>query len=222
MPYAERARLGQVRVVGTSDEQPCPSAGSLSTGAAALPVTAALLPVAPPRSLTAVARGLAPCMRGRVWRKVDIFRARNGYRCCRRVDSLAQVTRFAGRHVTDEGHPGQRRLTIQFQRLSDNTTIVGLVGEMRAQGAMELREALADELTGSPELLVINLSNIVEINSDGVDALHSVAEIAVEGDIEFCLVATPDGRVRRRLDSLKRTESFEIFPSVIEALRRSR
>jgi anti-anti-sigma regulatory factor len=124
--------------------------------------------------------------------------------------------------VTDEGHPGQRRLTIQFQRLSDNTTIVGLVGEMRAQGAMELREALADELTGSPELLVIDLSNIMEINSDGVDALHSVAEIAVEGDIEFCLVARPDGRVRRRLDSLKRTESFEIFPSVIEALRRSR
>jgi anti-anti-sigma regulatory factor len=124
--------------------------------------------------------------------------------------------------VTDEGHPGQRRLTIQFQRLSDNTTIVGLVGEMRAQGAMELREALADELTGSPELLVINLSNIVQINSDGVDALDSVAEIAVEGGIEFCLVATPDGRVRRRLDSLKRTESFEIFPSVIEALRHSR
>jgi anti-anti-sigma regulatory factor len=124
--------------------------------------------------------------------------------------------------VTVERHPGQRRLTIQFQRLSDNTTIVGLVGELRGQGAAELREALADELIGSPELLVINLSNIVEINSDGIDALHSVAGIAVEGDIEFCLVATPDGRVRRRLDSLKRTECFEIFPTVIEALRRSR
>jgi anti-anti-sigma regulatory factor len=110
--------------------------------------------------------------------------------------------------VTDEGHPGQRRLTIQFQRLSDNTTIVELIGELRAQGAMEVREALADELTGSPELLVINLSNIVEINSDGVDALHSVAEIAVEGDIEFCLMATPDRRVRRRLDALKRTALF--------------
>jgi anti-anti-sigma regulatory factor len=122
----------------------------------------------------------------------------------------------------DEGHPGQRRLTLQFQRLSDNTTIVGLVGELRAQGAVELRAALADELTASPELLVINLSNIVEINSDGVDALHSVAEIAVEGDVELCLVATPDGRVLRRLDALKRTEFFEIFPSVIEALRRSR
>jgi anti-anti-sigma regulatory factor len=165
---------------------------------------------------------LRPLLRGRVWRKVGIFRARDGYRCCRRVDSLAQVARFAGRHVTGEGHPGQRRLTIQFQRLSDNTTIVGLVGELWAQGAMELREALADELIGSPELLVINLSNIVEINSDGVDALHSVAEIAAEGDIQFCLVATPDGRVRRRLDALQRTEFFAIFPSVIEALRRFR
>jgi anti-anti-sigma factor len=124
--------------------------------------------------------------------------------------------------VTDGRHRGQRRLTIQFQRLSDNTTIVWLIGELRARGATELREALADELTGSPELLVINLSKIVEISSDGVDALHSVAEIAVEGDIEFCLVATPDGRVRRRLDALKRTDFFEIFPSVIEALRRSR
>jgi anti-anti-sigma regulatory factor len=124
--------------------------------------------------------------------------------------------------MKDEGHPGQRRLTIQFLRLSDNTTIVGLVGALRGQGAAELREALADELTGSPEQLVIDLSNIVEINSDGVDALHSVAEIAAEEDIEFCLVVTPDGRVRRRLDALKRTEFFEIFPSVIEALRRSR
>jgi anti-anti-sigma regulatory factor len=124
--------------------------------------------------------------------------------------------------MTDEGHPGQRRLTIQFLRLSDNTTIVGLVGELRGQGAVELREALADELTGSPEQLVINLSNIVEIDADGVDALHSVAEIAAEWDVECCLVVTPDGRVRRRLDALKRTEFFEIFPSVIEALRHSR
>lgn len=161
-------------------------------------------------------------MRGLVWRKVGIFRARDGYRCYRRVDSLAQMTRFAERHVIDEGHPGQRRLTIQFQRLSDNTTIVGLAGELRAQGAAELRDGLADELTGSPELLVMNLSNIVEMNSDGVDALHSIAELAVEGEIDFCLVAAPDGRVRRRLDALKRTAFFEIFPSVIEALRRSR
>jgi anti-anti-sigma regulatory factor len=111
---------------------------------------------------------------------------------------------------------------MQFQRLSDNTTIVGLAGQLCAQGAVELRAALADELTASPELLVINLSNIVEMNSDGVDALHSVAEIAVEGDIEFCLVATPGGRVLRRLDAMKRTEFFEIYPSVIEALRHSR
>jgi hypothetical protein len=46
---------------------------------------------------------------------------------------------------------------------------------------------------------VINLSNIVEIDVDGVDALHSVAGIAAEGKIELCLVVTPDGRVRRRL-----------------------
>jgi anti-anti-sigma regulatory factor len=124
--------------------------------------------------------------------------------------------------MNDDGHPGQRRLTIRFQRLLDNTTIVGLVGELRGQGAAELREALADELTASPQLLVINLSNVVEIDADGVDALHSVAGIAAEGDIKFCLVVTPDGRVRRRLDALKRTEFFEIFPSVIEALRRSR
>jgi hypothetical protein len=68
----------------------------------------------------------------------------------------------------------------------------------------------------------MNLSKIVEIDSAGVDALNSVAGCAVENGIEFRLVATLDGRVRRRLDSLKRTELREIFPSVIEALRRSR
>jgi anti-anti-sigma regulatory factor len=124
--------------------------------------------------------------------------------------------------MTEKGHQGQRRLHIHFQRLSDNTTIVGLVGELRAQGAAELRDALADELTRSPELLVMNLSNIIEINSEGIDALHSVAEMAVGEDIDFCLVAAPDGRARRRLDALKRTEFFEIYSSVIEALRRSR
>jgi anti-anti-sigma regulatory factor len=66
--------------------------------------------------------------------------------------------------VADEEHPGQRRLTIQFQRLWDNTTIVGLVGHLRDQGATELRVALADELNGSPELVVINLSNVIEID----------------------------------------------------------
>jgi anti-anti-sigma regulatory factor len=124
--------------------------------------------------------------------------------------------------MTNEEHPGQRRLTIEFQRLPDDITIVGLTGDLRGRGAAELWAALTDELTDSPELLVTDLSNIASVDAGGVDALHSVAGIAAEEDIKFCLVATPDGTVRRRLDALQRTEFFEIFPSVTEALRHSR
>jgi anti-anti-sigma regulatory factor len=72
--------------------------------------------------------------------------------------------------------------------LAANTTVVHVAGDLRGDGASSLRRTLAGELTGTPELVVLDLSDIEHINADGIDALHSVAELADEDDIRFCLV----------------------------------
>jgi hypothetical protein len=89
--------------------------------------------------------------------RVLLVAARNGHLSGAGRISLLSLSRFTcsggpvcRKHVTDEGHPGQRRLAIQFQRLADNTTIVGLVGDLRGQSAWDLPAALAEGLIGSP------------------------------------------------------------------------
>jgi hypothetical protein len=65
-PTQRKRSRGQVAaIVGTSDEQLCPSAGSLSTGAAALTVTAALLPVGSAKQFDGGGARPRACMRGR-------------------------------------------------------------------------------------------------------------------------------------------------------------
>jgi anti-anti-sigma regulatory factor len=142
-----------------------------------------------------------------------------GYRRAWRVDSLAQVARFAGGHVTDEDHPGKPwNFDIEWQRLAANTTVVHAAGDLRGDGAASLRRTLAGELTGTPELLVLDLSDIEQIDADGIDALHSVAALADEDDIRFCLVVPPKGAVRACLKVVEVTKTFQTFASITEAL----
>ena len=86
-------------------------------------------------------------------------------------------------------------------------------------GASSLRRTLAGELTGTPELLVLGLSDIEQIDGDGIDALHSVAELADEDDIRLCLVVLPKGAVRACLQVVELMKTFQTFSSVTEALQ---
>jgi anti-anti-sigma regulatory factor len=106
--------------------------------------------------------------------------------------------------------------------MSDSINIAGLAGDPDGQGAAALREAITGELTGSLDLLVINLSDVAEIDVYGLDALHSAAWIAAEVAVECCLVAMPNGRVQTQVGCIAAAQFFETFPSVIEALRHSR
>jgi anti-anti-sigma regulatory factor len=125
--------------------------------------------------------------------------------------------------VTDEDNPGKPwNFNIEWQRLAANITVVRVAGDLRGDGAASLRRTLAGELTGTPELLVLDLSNIVEIDADGVDALHSVAELADEDDIRLCLVVLPKGAVRPCLKVVELTKTFQTFSSVTEALQHPR
>jgi anti-anti-sigma regulatory factor len=143
-----------------------------------------------------------------------------GYRRAWRVDSLAQVARFAGRHVTDEDNPGKPwNFHIEWQRLAANTTVVHAAGDLRGDGAASLRRTLAGELTGTPELLVLDLSDIEQIDADGIDALSLVAGLADEDDIRFCVVVPPKGAVRVCLKVVEVTTTFQTFASITEALQ---
>jgi anti-anti-sigma regulatory factor len=122
--------------------------------------------------------------------------------------------------VTDEDIPGKRwNFYIEWQRLAANTTVVHVAGDLRGDGASSLRRTLAGQLTGTPEQLVIDLSDIEQIDADGIEALHSVAELADEDDIRFCLVVPPKGAGRTRLKVAEVTKTFQTFSSITEALQ---
>lgn len=122
--------------------------------------------------------------------------------------------------MTDEDIPGKRwNFYIEWQRLAANTTVVHVAGDLRGDGASSLRRTLAGQLTGTPELLVIDLSDIELIDADGIEALHSVAELADEDDIRFCLVVPPKAAVRTRLKVAAVTKTFQTFSSITEALQ---
>jgi anti-anti-sigma regulatory factor len=122
--------------------------------------------------------------------------------------------------VTDEGNPGKPwNFYIEWQRLAANTTVVHVAGDLRGDGASSLRRTLAGELTGTPELLVLELSDIEQIDGDGIDALHSVAELAAEDDIRLCLVILPKSAVRACLKVVELMKAFPTFFSVTEALQ---
>jgi anti-anti-sigma regulatory factor len=130
------------------------------------------------------------------------------------------VARFAGGHVTEEGNPGKPwNINIEWQRLAANTTVVQVAGDLRGDGAASLRRTLAGELTGTPELLVLDLSDIEQVDADCIDALQSVAELADDDDIRLCLVVSPKGAVRACLKVVELTKTFQTFSSVTEALQ---
>jgi anti-anti-sigma factor len=130
------------------------------------------------------------------------------------------MARLAGGHVTDEVNLGRPwNFNIEWQRLAANATVVHVAGDLRGDGAASLRRTLAGELTGTPELLVLDLSDIEQIDADGIDALHSVAELADEDDIRLCLVVLPKGAVRACLQVVELMKTFQTFSSVTEALQ---
>jgi anti-anti-sigma regulatory factor len=122
--------------------------------------------------------------------------------------------------LKDEGNPGKSwNISIEWQRLAARTTVVHVAGDLRGDGAASLRRTLAGELTGTPELLVLDLSDIEQIDVDGIDALDAIAELAAMDDIRFCLVFPPKGVERRRLNLVELSKRFETFSSVDEVLQ---
>jgi anti-anti-sigma regulatory factor len=122
--------------------------------------------------------------------------------------------------LKDEGTPGKPwNITIEWQRLAAKTAVVQVSGDLRGDGAASLRRSLAGEPAGTPELLLLDLSDIEQIDEQGIDTLDVAAELAAEDDIRFCLVFPPKGLHRRRLNVVELSKRFQTFSSVNEALQ---
>ena len=119
--------------------------------------------------------------------------------------------------VEDREQPWQ--VTIVAQELTEHATVIRVTGEVLGVGAAALRRSLQDALRRSPELLIVDLSGVADIASDGIDVLHWAAGSAAQEDTGFCLVDTPDGALRAGLDGHRSAEAFEIFSSVTDAMR---
>ena len=73
-------------------------------------------------------------------------------------------------------------------------------------------------LRESPRLIVLDLSQLTSLDTNGVAALESAAAEAGENDIALCLVGARAGPVGAGLANAHISELFEMFDSTQEAL----
>jgi anti-anti-sigma regulatory factor len=131
----------------------------------------------------------------------------------------AQVARSAEEHATVQDDAGKPwHIVVEWRRSAANASIIRPIGDLRGDGATSLQRTLAGELAGTPELLVLDLSDVEQID-DGIDALYSIAKLAGEDDIQFCLVVPPKGALRTCLKIVELTKMFQTFSSITEALQ---
>lgn len=118
----------------------------------------------------------------------------------------------------EEGNVGC--LTIETRMMATGTIMIRVTGDICGDGADRLRRTVADELTDSTDIVVLDLRQVTRIDARGIDTLHSAAELTGEEDIGLCLVAPAGGAVTTGLAAVKSVDVFEIYSSVTEALRR--
>jgi anti-sigma B factor antagonist len=80
-----------------------------------------------------------------------------------------------------------------------------------------MSRTVADELTRTPAVLIVDLSEVSRIYVDTIDALASAAAMAGESDIAFCLVDGGGDGLHDAVAAADLADLFEIYPSVTEA-----
>ena len=111
-----------------------------------------------------------------------------------------------------EGQQTQTRsATLDVKRSLTNTSVIYVGGELLRGVTATMRRVVADELNRSPALLVLDLSGVLRIDAEGIDALVSAATQAGESDISLCLVGVHGHPVGIALAEADLLELFEIF-----------
>jgi anti-anti-sigma regulatory factor len=83
----------------------------------------------------------------------------------------------------------EQRLTMRTDMAAQDVLVIHVTGDFSGHDAASERRALVGVLTGTPRILILDVSGVARIDATGLDALHAVAESAAEHDIGFCLVA---------------------------------
>ena len=104
-----------------------------------------------------------------------------------------------------------RSATLDVKRSLTNTSVIYVGGELLRGATATMRRVVADELNRSPALLVLDLSGVLRIDAEGIDALVSAATQAGESDISLCLVGVHGHPVGIALAEADLLELFEIF-----------
>jgi anti-anti-sigma factor len=110
---------------------------------------------------------------------------------------------------------------VTLATLPDNVFVVRIVGDLLGSITAIMQRTIAVGLARSPTLVVVDLVDVTGIDSAGVCALQSSAEIAGEADEALCLVVRPRGVVEAALSAAGLTELFEVFGSVGHAVAQS-
>jgi anti-sigma B factor antagonist len=100
-------------------------------------------------------------------------------------------------------------VNIDVKRSPTNKSVIYVRGELLRGTTATMRRVVADELNRSPALLVLDLSGVIRIDTEGIDALVSAATQAGESDISLCLVGVHGHPVGTALADAELLELFE-------------
>lgn len=108
--------------------------------------------------------------------------------------------------------------TVIVHRLDHNRILIRVMGDVDGDSSTNVRERLIEQLTWTPDVILVDLSGVTRIDADGVEGLIAAAALAGEPDIGLFLVAPPGGAVQTALATAEVTELFEIFSTLSQAL----
>jgi anti-sigma B factor antagonist len=111
----------------------------------------------------------------------------------------------------EEQHTQTCSITVDVKRSSTNKSVIYVRGELLRGTTATMRRVVADELNRSPALLVLDMSGVIRIDGEGIDAVVSAATQAGESDISLCLVGVHGHPVGTALAEAELLELFEIF-----------
>jgi anti-anti-sigma factor len=100
---------------------------------------------------------------------------------------------------------------VDVKRSPTNESVIYVRGELLRGATATMRRLVADELNRAPALLVLDLSGVIRIDAEGIDAVVSAATQAGESDISLCLVGVHGHPVGPALADAELLELFEIF-----------
>jgi len=112
---------------------------------------------------------------------------------------------------TAAAHSGSAYIDVR-RKLVDSSVIRIRGGLFRAAATSVWRTVEA-EFRRTPELVMLDVSDVTEIDAAGVGVLMAAADRAGEADISLCLVGSDEGVVGDALTHADLAELFEMFPA---------